>query len=54
MDKTLINTKHIQLWLSTVEIGLGIICVPQNKDLVITIGLFHLCIDWIKDCSLVR
>lgn len=49
MDIQLIKSKHIQLWLSTVEIGVGVIFVPENKNVVITLGLLQLSIDWKRD-----
>lgn len=48
MDKTIINTKHIQLYLTTLEIGVGINYVPQHKELVISFLLLELHIDWLK------
>ena len=49
MDKTLIMTKHIALYLTTLEIGVGINYVPQHKELVISFLLLELHIDWLKD-----
>ena len=48
MDKTLIMTKHIALYLTTLEIGVGINYVPQHKELVISFLLLELHIDWLK------
>lgn len=49
MDKTLINTKHVQLYLTTLEIGVGINYVPQHKELVISFLLLELHIDWLRE-----
>ena len=42
MDKTLINTKHLMLYLSTYQVGLSILFVPEHKSLSIVVGCFEL------------
>ena len=33
MDKTLIMTKHFEIYLSTLQVGVGILFVPEHKSL---------------------
>ena len=42
MDKILFETKHTTLYFSTLQIGMGIEYVPDNKDLVIQLILLEL------------
>ena len=49
MDKTLINKKHVQLYLTTLEIGIGVNYVPQHKELIFSLLLLELHFDWLKE-----
>ena len=49
MDITLINTRHLQLYLTTLEVGIGINYVHQHRELVLSFLLLELHIDWLKD-----
>lgn len=42
MDKTLINTKHLTLYMSTYQIGFALTIVPSNKALYLMLGIFEL------------
>jgi len=44
MDRTIINSKHIMLYFSTLQIGFGIFIVPAHNSVSITLGLFELMI----------
>ena len=37
MDKKLIDTKHFTLYLSTLQIGVGIEFIPEHKELIINL-----------------
>ena len=41
MDKRLIGSKHFELYLTTLEVGLGLMYVPDHKSLHLTILLFE-------------
>ena len=49
MDKTLINTKHLQLYLTTIEIGIGFTYVHQHRELIISFLLLELHISWLSE-----
>lgn len=44
IDKKLIDTKHLTVYLSTLQIGVGLMLVPQNKEFHIVIGVVEICI----------
>ena len=44
MDRTIINSKHIMLYFSTLQIGFGIFIVPAHNSVSITFGVFELMI----------
>ena len=44
MDKKLIDTKHLTVYASTLQIGVGIIYITEHKELHITIGIIEICV----------
>lgn len=44
MDRTIIKSKHIMLYFSTLQIGFGIFIVPTHNSISLTLGLFELII----------
>ena len=48
MDITLIETEHLQLYLTTLEIGIGINYVHQHRELIFSFLLLELHIDWLR------
>lgn len=46
VDKTLLTTKYIDLYLSTLQIGIGIAYVPQHNNLHLHFIVFELVINF--------
>lgn len=44
MDKMLVDTKHLTVYLSTLQVGVGIIFVTEYKELHIMFGIFEIII----------
>lgn len=42
MDKMLLDTKHITIYLSTLQIGIGVAYIPEHKELSIMIGIIEI------------
>ena len=47
MDITLVNSKYVQLYLTTLEVGLGINYVHQHKELILSLLFLELHISWL-------
>ena len=43
MDKTLLKTKFMDIYFSTLQIGVGVFFVPDHKTLHITLLVIELC-----------
>ena len=41
MDTRLLNTKRLDIYFSTLQIGLGITYVPEHKTLHLNLGVFE-------------
>ena len=44
MDRTIIKSKHVMLYFSTLQIGFGIFIVPTHNSVSLTLGWFELMI----------
>ena len=44
MDKMIIDTKHITVYVSTLNIGIGISFILEHKELVISFGILEMII----------
>ena len=42
MDKMIIDTKHLTVYVSTLQIGFGISFVVEHKELVIHLGVIEI------------
>lgn len=42
MDKMIIDTKHLTVYVSTLQIGIGISFITQHKELVIHLGVIEI------------
>ena len=42
MDKMLIDTKHLTIYVSTLQIGFGISFVVEHKELNIMLGIIEI------------
>ena len=42
MDKTLIMTNHFEMYLSTLQIGMGVLYVPEHKQLHINLFILEI------------
>lgn len=49
MDVTVIDTKYFQLYLSALQIGVGILYVPDYKELHIHVAVFELVFSFRSD-----
>ena len=43
MDKTLLKTKFMDIYFSTLQIGAGVFFVPEYRTLHITLFVFEFC-----------
>ena len=43
MDKTLLNTKFMDIYFSTLQIGVGMFFVPEHKTLHVTLLVLEFC-----------
>lgn len=43
MDKTLLKTKFMDIYLSTLQVGVGVFFVPEYKTLHITLLVLEFC-----------
>lgn len=41
MDKMIIDTKHLTVYVSTLQIGVGISFVLKHRELVISLGIIE-------------
>ena len=42
MVKMIIDTKHLTIYISTLQIGIGISCVTEYKELSIDLGVIEI------------
>ena len=42
MDKMILDTKHLTIYVSTLQIGIGISYVVEHKELVIHLGIIEI------------
>ena len=42
MDKKLIDTKHLTIYISTLQIAIGMSYVVEHKELIINIGVIEI------------
>ena len=42
MDKKLIDTKHLTIYISTLQIAIGISYVVEHKELIINLGIIEI------------
>ena len=42
MDKRLIDTKHLTIYISTLQIAVGISYVMEHKELIINLGVIEI------------
>ena len=42
MDKRLIDTKHLTIYISTLQIAIGISYVVEHKELIINLGVIEI------------
>lgn len=42
MDKRIIDTKHLTIYISTLQIGIGISFVTEHKELSIMLGVIEI------------
>ena len=42
MDKKLIGTKHLTIYISTLQIAIGISYVVEHKELIINLGVIEI------------
>lgn len=42
MDKKLIDTKHITVYITTLQIGVGILYITEHKALAINLGIIEI------------
>ena len=42
MDKKIIDTKHLTIYISTLQIGIGISFVTEYKELSIDLGIIEI------------
>ena len=42
MDKKIIDTKHLTIYISTFQIGIGISFVTEHKELSIMLGIIEI------------
>ena len=49
IDMVVFETKHVSLYFSTLEMGLGLTIVPQNKTVNIMLFVLDLNISWGND-----
>ena len=42
MDKRLIDTKHLTIYISTLQIAIGISYVVEHKELIISLGIIEI------------
>ena len=42
MDKMIIDTKHLTVYVSTLQIGVGISFVLEHRELVISLGIIEI------------
>ena len=49
MDKLLFDTKNVQFYFSTLQIGIGISYVPEHKEIHFQLLVFEFCITWLGE-----
>lgn len=42
MDKKLIDTKHLTIYISTLQIAIGISYVTEHRELIINLGIIEI------------
>ena len=42
MDKMILDTKHLTIYVSTLQIGIGISYVVEHKELIINLGIVEI------------
>lgn len=42
MDKRLIDTKHLTIYISSLQIAIGISYVVEHKELIINLGIIEI------------
>ena len=42
MDKRLIDTKHLTIYISTLQIAIGMSYVVEHKELIINLGVIEI------------
>ena len=42
MDKKIIDTKHLTIYISTLQIGIGISFITEHKELSIDFGIIEI------------
>lgn len=42
MDKKLIDTKHLTIYISTLQIAIGMSYVVEHKELIINLGVIEI------------
>ena len=42
MDKMIIDTKHLTIYISTLQIGVGVSFVLEHRELVISLGILEI------------